>query len=327
MPQNVSGTVAPLPGLVGVPIGAPVEPLPTQVPLASPLRDAATAQTVTGAKTGADPVAVVSVWDGSHELFAVPATATTTLHAFTGMTPSTGALWLPSLVGRSLTSGNPASGMHMPLAEPSTSTTAPQAVTGAEDVGGLTLLGGGVGLLGAVRRAVAVDLGDHVADGDRDVGIDRPRLRRRRRSSPTVLQSLEVLPTRPTLTEQMLTGASALMAPFCDVDAADCPLANPSADAAWLSRPIALSCAVIGALASARPPGWFSPTDVVEQLLLASAARPTESEHALIGASALATGDDCPVLFVPVRGVLTRQHGVAELVRQHRDRRRHGRRQ
>ena len=58
-------------------------------------------------------------------------TATTTLHAFTGMTPSTGALWLPSVVGRSLTIGKPVSGMHMPLAEPSTATIAPQAVTGA----------------------------------------------------------------------------------------------------------------------------------------------------------------------------------------------------
>ena len=63
---------------------------------------------------------------------------------------------------------------------------------------------------------------------------------------------------------------------------------------------MALSWAVIGALTSARPPGWFSPTDVVEQLLPASAATPTESEHALIGASALASGDDCPEVFEPV---------------------------
>ena len=89
------------------------------------------AQADTGAKTGTDPApVVVDTWVGSHELLAVPSTATTTLQAFTGTTPSTGALWLASLVGRSLVSGNPASGMHMPLDEPSASTTAPQAVTG-----------------------------------------------------------------------------------------------------------------------------------------------------------------------------------------------------
>jgi len=38
---------------------------------------------------------------------------------------------------------------------------------------------------------------------------------------PVVSQSLEVFPTRPTLTEQTLTGASALTAPFCAVDAED----------------------------------------------------------------------------------------------------------
>ena len=98
----------------------------------------------------------------------------------------------------------------------------------------------------------------------------------------------------------MVTGASALTAPSCDVDAEDWPLASPSAVAASFSRPMALSCAVIGTLASARPPGSFTPTDVVEQLLLASAATPTESEQALIGTLALATGDDWPVEFVPV---------------------------
>ena len=132
MPQKVNGMVAPLPERSTCRSGAAVDPLPTHEPLASPFREAATAHTVKGAVTGAAPVAVVSVWEGSHELLAVPATATTTLQAFTGMTPSTGALWLPSLVGRSLTRGNPASGMHMPLAEPSTATTAPQAVTGAD---------------------------------------------------------------------------------------------------------------------------------------------------------------------------------------------------
>ncbi len=132
MPQKVTGMVAPVPGVVDVPIGAAVDPLPTHDALASPFNEAATAHTVSGAVIGASPVAVVSVCAGSQELFAVPATATTTLQALTGITPSTGALWVPSLVGRSLLSGKAASGMHMPLAEPSTATTAPQAVTGAD---------------------------------------------------------------------------------------------------------------------------------------------------------------------------------------------------
>ena len=106
--------------------------MPVQVLAASPSRAAETEQTVTGAKSGTDPVVEVESWAGSHELLAVPSTATTTLHVFTGITPSTGALWFPSVVGRSFTSGNPASGMHIPLAVPSTSTTAPQAVTGTK---------------------------------------------------------------------------------------------------------------------------------------------------------------------------------------------------
>ena len=132
MPQMVTGTVAPVPGFPAVPIGAKAEPAPSHVPLESPSRAAATAQIVTGAEADAGPVDVVPTCDGSHELLAVPSTATTTLHAFTGTTPSTGALWLASVVGRSLASGNPASGMHIPFAEPSTSTTAPQAVTGTK---------------------------------------------------------------------------------------------------------------------------------------------------------------------------------------------------
>jgi hypothetical protein len=115
---------------------------------------------------------------------------------------------------------------------------------------------------------------------------------------PLVSQSLAVFPTRPTLTEQMVTGASALIAPLWAVDA-DWPFAKPSAAAAWFNSPIALSCAVIGALTLARPPGWFSPTEVVEQLLLESATTPMESEHALTGTSTLAAEDDCPVELVP----------------------------
>src|ERR1700677_2018516 len=126
----VTGAVAPLPGLPAPPIGVEVEPAPSHIPLESPSSAAVTAQIVKGARPGADPDVVVTTWEASHELLAVPSTATTTLHAFTGTTPSAGALWLALLVGRSLTSGYPASGMHIPLAEPSTSTTAPQAGTG-----------------------------------------------------------------------------------------------------------------------------------------------------------------------------------------------------
>jgi hypothetical protein len=130
MPQSVTGAVAPVPGSPAVPIGAEPEPAPSQAPFEVPSSAAVTAQTVTGAKTDAGPAVAVPTWVGSHELLAVPSTATTTLHALTGTTPSTGALWLASLVGRSLVNGNPASGMHIPLAEPSTATTAPHAVTG-----------------------------------------------------------------------------------------------------------------------------------------------------------------------------------------------------
>ena len=89
-PQSVTGTVAPVPG---VPVGVEVELVPVQVPPALPSRAAETAQAETGAKTGTDPVGVVvETWEGSHELLAEPSIATTTLHAFTGMTPLTGAL-------------------------------------------------------------------------------------------------------------------------------------------------------------------------------------------------------------------------------------------
>jgi hypothetical protein len=92
-PQIVTGTVPPVPGLPGLPVDVEVEPVPVQVPSAVPSRAAEIAQAETGAKTGMDPdPEVVDTWVGSHELLAVPSTATTTLQAFTGMTPSTGAL-------------------------------------------------------------------------------------------------------------------------------------------------------------------------------------------------------------------------------------------
>jgi hypothetical protein len=58
-PQIVTGTVAPVPGLPGVPIGVEPDSAPSHVPVESPSRAAATAQTVTGAETGAEPVVVV----------------------------------------------------------------------------------------------------------------------------------------------------------------------------------------------------------------------------------------------------------------------------
>jgi hypothetical protein len=45
----------------------------------------------------------------------------------------------------------------------------------------------------------------------------------------------------------------------------------------------------------------LSPTDVVEQLLAALAKRPSDNEHALIGASRFRSGDFWVVVFVPVR--------------------------
>ena len=116
---------------------------------------------------------------------------------------------------------------------------------------------------------------------------------------PAVSQALDVSAARPTLTEQMSTGASALMAPSWVVEP-ELLSVSPKAVASSFNRPMALSWAVIGTLASARPPGWFSPTEVVEQLLPALATAPTESEHTLIGASAFASGDDCLVVFEPV---------------------------
>jgi hypothetical protein len=173
-PQMVTGSVTPVPGFPGLPIGTDVEPAPVQVPLAFPLSAAVTAQAVTGTLTGTFPVGVVARCDGSHEFVALPATATTTLHALIGTTPSIGAPWLTLLVGRSLTSGKPALGMHIPVAVPYTSAMTPQTVAGE-----LALLGHRVGLLRAIRRAVAVNLHDHVTDRDRHRGVDHALLRGR----------------------------------------------------------------------------------------------------------------------------------------------------
>ena len=133
-PQSVTGTVAPVPGLPGLPGGRRG-------------RARSRAGTVGGAVKGQPkwrrrrperrPGWTLSpsssqTWVGSHELLALPSTATRMLQAFTGITPCTGALWLASRWADHAVSGNPASGMHMPLDEPSTSTIAPHAVTGTK---------------------------------------------------------------------------------------------------------------------------------------------------------------------------------------------------
>ena len=63
---------------------------------------------------------------------------------------------------------------------------------------------------------------------------------------------------------------------------------------------MALSSAVMGTLIVPMAPTWFRPTEVVEQLLEAPASRPMDSEQRLIGASTLASGEDCFVVLVPV---------------------------
>jgi hypothetical protein len=99
---------------------------------------------------------------------------------------------------------------------------------------------------------------------------------------------------------QRLIGTAALMAPFWVVEAADWPVVNPSEEAAAPKSPIALYSAVIGMLMVPIAPSWSIPTEVVEQLLFAPARRPMDSEHALIGASRLISGDDWVVVFVPL---------------------------
>src|SRR6185312_14101168 len=91
------------------------------------------------------------------------------------------------------------------------------------------------------------------------------------------------------------------MAPSCVVDAGACPVVRPSDLAAMPNSPIALYCAVIGMLIVPIAPSWSRPTEVVEQLLAALAKRPIDSEHKLIGASRLRSGDFWVVVFVPVR--------------------------
>ena len=240
MPQMVTGAVAPVPGLPAVPIGVKVEPAPSHVPLEFPSRAAVMAQSVTGAETGAAPVVVVPTCEGSHESLAVPSTATTMLHAFTGTTASAGALWLASLVGRSLARGNPASGMHIPLAAPSTSTIAPQAVTGTKTLAACPCWVTGSDRCGQLDElspsisAVTSQTATGTSASTAPVWVLEPLV-------PVVSQSLDVFAARPTLTEQMLTGAFAFTAPSCDVDAEDWPPASPSAMAASFRRPMALS--------------------------------------------------------------------------------------
>lgn len=298
-PQMVTGTDPPVPGPPGVPIGTLVDPAPVHVPLALPSRAAVTAQIVTGTLPVTDPVGVVARWDGSQELLADPDTATTTLHTLIGMTPSIGALCVTSLVGRSLTSGNPASGMHIPVAAPWTSTITPQTVAGAKTSASWPSWLTGpepCGQLAVLLPSISA-ITSHTVIG---TSASMTPVCETGPLVPVVSQSLDVFAARPTLIAQMVTGTLALMEPFCVVDAEDCPLVSPRAEAAWPSNPMALSWAVIGTLMFPTAPIWFRPTDVVEQLLLASAARPTESEQAFTGALTLMRGDDCTVVFVPV---------------------------
>ena len=55
IPQTVTGTVTPVPGVPGVPIGMEVEPVPVHVPPELPSSAAVMAQTVTGVLTGPSP--------------------------------------------------------------------------------------------------------------------------------------------------------------------------------------------------------------------------------------------------------------------------------
>jgi hypothetical protein len=67
IPHTVTGSVTPVPGLPGVPIGRVTPGLdPVHVPSAVPSSAAATAQTVTGALTGTVPVGFEARCVGSH---------------------------------------------------------------------------------------------------------------------------------------------------------------------------------------------------------------------------------------------------------------------
>ena len=110
--------------------------------------------------------------------------------------------------------------MHMPLAEPSASTTTPQAVTGTKASAASPCWVAGSGCCGQSAELFPSisAMTSHTVTGTSasttPVWVVVPLV-------PVVSQSLDVFPTRPTLTEQTLTGASALTAPFCAVDAED----------------------------------------------------------------------------------------------------------
>ena len=194
--------------------------MPVQVAVEVPSRAADTAQTVTGAKTGTDPVVVVADVGGL---------ARVARGAVHGHDDAARVDRNDAVDGRAL---------------------AP--VTGGQIVDEREP---GVGHAHAVGRAV--DLDDHAAGGHRNEDVRRlpcwvagsdccgqsaelfPSISAMTSQTvtgtsasttpvwvagplvPVVSQSLDVFPTRPTLTEQMLTGASALMAPSCVVDAED----------------------------------------------------------------------------------------------------------
>ena len=294
------GSVTPVPGSPEEPIGTVVDdPAPVQVPLALPSSAAVTAQAVTGTSSGTDPVGVVARCDGSHEFDALPATATTALHALIGASPSTGAPWLTSSVGTSLTSGKPALGMHIPVAVPYTSAMTPQTVAGVYRSANwpccVTVLGcwGQVAVLLPSISAITSHTVTGTAASITPFCVVVPFV-------PLWSQLLDVSPTKPTFTAQMLTGASTLTAAVCVVDEEGWPAISPSEDVARPRRPIALFWAVMGTLTVPMAPSWFSPTELVEQLLFAPASSPMESEQAFTGALTLTRGDACVVVFVPV---------------------------
>ncbi len=151
---------------------------------------------------------------------ALPTTATTTLQPLTGRTPSTGALWLWSLVGRSPERAASLAGWHDPSAEPSTATTAPHAVTGTSasatwpDCDPVFVSWGHEALPVPSTSAMMSQTVTGASASTTPVCDVLP-------SVPLRPQSLEVSAATPASTEQILTGASALTAPSWVVAAED----------------------------------------------------------------------------------------------------------
>ena len=253
---------------------------------------------MTGTLTGTEPVGVVARCVGSHELLAAPATATTTLQALTGITPSMGALWLTVSVGRSFTSGNPVSGMHVPFAVPSTSATTLQTVAGAKTSASwpvcATVLGC-CGQLAVLFPSISAMTSQTVTGTGASITpfcVTVPLV-------PVGLQLLEVCPTRPTFTGDAHRHVR--------VDGAVLRrrrrrLAGGQPERRRRVAEEADGVVLGGDRRADRPDG----TKLVQAdrsrraAAEAPASRPTESEQTFIGAFTLASGDDCVVVLVPV---------------------------